>query len=84
VLFILLKGNEKGIRNMVKQSLPSINITKIQIGEYEVSVPQGFSELLNSAGAWGKKRDYPTYLEEYDRFVEMREGRVFTVLKKRK
>lgn len=64
---------------MEKLKTPRITITKMQIGEFEVTVPHGLSELINSAGAWGEKKE-PTILKEYDRIVEKRDGRVFTVL----
>jgi hypothetical protein len=57
-------------------------ITRMQIGEFEVPVPQGLSELLNQSGAWGDKLEAPQ-LNEYDRLVEMRNGKLFTVLKKK-
>jgi hypothetical protein len=53
----------------------------MQVGGFEVPVPVGLSELLNQAGAWGPKRE-PTHLKEYDRRVEMRDGKLFTVLTK--
>lgn len=69
---------------MGKLKSSRITITKIQIGEFELPVPHGLSELVNSAGAWGEKKDELTYLKEYDRTVEMRDGTVFTVLTRKK
>ncbi|MGD7052981.1 hypothetical protein [Sutcliffiella horikoshii] len=60
-----------------------ITITRMQIGEFEVKVPVGLSELICSAGAWSEKQKNPLYLEDYQRYVEMRNGRVITVLKKK-
>jgi hypothetical protein len=56
-------------------------ITRMQIGEFEVPVPPGLSELINQASAWGVKA--PEHLKEYDRRVEMRNGELFTILTKR-
>jgi hypothetical protein len=63
------------------QLQPQFTITRMQVGDFEVPVPVGLSELLNQAGAWGPKRE-PTHLKEYDRRVEMRDGKLFTVLTK--
>lgn len=57
-----------------------IEITKMKLGDYEVPVPQGLSDLLNTAGAWGIKRQDPPCVKQYDRRVEKRDGRLFTVL----
>ncbi len=65
-----------------RQLIPQITITRLQLGEFEVPVPLGLSELLNKAGAWGIKCEDPPHLKEYDRRVEMREGKLFTVLTK--
>lgn len=66
-----------------KQLVPQIIITRMQVGEFEVPVPHGLSELLNAAGAWVSKQEVPTYPEDYDRMVEMRNGRLFTKLTKK-
>jgi len=67
-----------------KAKKPFIEITRMQLGEFEVPVPHGLSELLHEAGAWGPKRKTPKWLEEYDRTVEMRNGKLYTKLTKRK
>jgi hypothetical protein len=59
-------------------------ITRMQVGEFEVPVPVGLSELLNQAGAWGIRNEEPEHLKEYERRVEMRDGKIFTVLTKPK
>lgn len=63
--------------------MPNITITRMQIGDYEVQVPHGLSELINSAGAWGEKKEKPHLLKDYQRTVEMRDGKIFTVLNKK-
>ncbi|QOY37082.1 hypothetical protein AWH56_005420 [Anaerobacillus isosaccharinicus] len=70
---------------MEKQVIPQITITRMQIGEFEVPVPHGLNELLNAAGAWGKpQKEKPSFLKDYHRKVEMRDGRIFTVLTKKR
>jgi hypothetical protein len=59
-------------------------ITRMQVGEFEVPVPFGLSELLNQAGAWGIRNEESEHLKEYERRVEMRDGKIFTVLTKPK
>ncbi len=66
-----------------KQLMPYFTITRMQLGEFEVQVPHGLSDLLNAAGAWRPKRENSTHVEEYDRKVEMRDGRLFTILKRK-
>lgn len=57
-----------------------IEVTGIKIGEFKVPVPVGLSELLNDGDVWKKKS--PSKLKGYIRSVEMREGKIFSVLKK--
>jgi hypothetical protein len=61
---------------------PNFIITRMQVGGFEVPIPVGLSELLNQAGAWGIRNDEPVHLKQYDRRVEMRNGKLFTVLTK--
>jgi hypothetical protein len=68
---------------MNRNKLSRITITRMQIGEYEVPIPHGLSELLNSGGAWREKSEKLQNLEEnYTRLVKMREGKLVTVLTK--
>jgi len=57
-----------------------IVITKMKIGDYEVPVPRGLSELLQ--GSWVEQKSAPS-VNGYERKVEMRNGRLYTVLKKK-
>lgn len=59
-----------------------ITITKMQVGDYEVPVPHGLSDLLNAAGAWGIKEDHGL-IEGYDRDVIKQDGHFITRLTKR-
>jgi hypothetical protein len=59
-------------------------ITRMQIGKYEVPVPHGISELLNQSGAWVIKSEDTPPLKEYDRRVEKRDGKLFTILTKKR
>lgn len=67
-----------------KQLIPHFTVTRMQIGEFEVPVPHGLSELLNAGGAWVPYRVVSKNDEEYDREVFMRDGRIITKLTKRK
>lgn len=62
---------------------PHFTITSLKIGEYEVPVPHGLSELLNNAGAWRESRTELTLPNDYERKVEMRNGKLYTVLTKK-
>ena len=69
---------------MEKQTVPYISITRMQIGEFEVPVPHGLTELLNAAGAWSNtKTERPSFINDYHRKVEKRDGKIFTVLTKK-
>lgn len=65
------------------QVVPQINIKSIKVEGYEVQVPTGLSELLNSSGAWGMKQQESSFVKQYDRKVEMRDGKLVTRLTKR-
>lgn len=67
---------------MQKQKLPNITITRLQIGEFEVPVPHGLSELLNRAGAWKEKKETPSAPEGYTREVVKVDGKIVTRLRK--
>lgn len=67
---------------MRKQSIPQMTITRLQIGEFEVPVPHGLSELLNRAGAWKEKKEAPSAPEGYTREVIKRDGKIVTLLRK--
>lgn len=60
--------------------MTQIIITRMQIGNFEVNVPHGLSELLNSAGAWAIKKSDSTITDQYDRRVEKRDGQLVTIL----
>lgn len=63
--------------------IPYIEIKKIKIGEHDVAVPHGLSDLLNSAGVWtAKPKESSRSTNEYHRRVELRDGRLFTILTK--
>ena len=63
------------------KELPEITITKMMIGEYEVPVPRGLSELLNRAGAWGIPEEPSEFVKKYESRVEKREdGSIATIL----
>ncbi|WP_046655355.1 hypothetical protein [Paenibacillus larvae] len=57
-----------------------IEITKMNLGNYEVPVPQGLSDLLNVAGVWKIKQQNFPHTKNYDRRVEQRNGRLFSIL----
>lgn len=58
-----------------------IVVTKMKIGEYKVPVPQGLSDLLSDT--WVQNRKTSAVSDGYDRRVEKRDGRLFTVLTKK-
>jgi hypothetical protein len=60
-----------------------IVITKIKIGDYEVPVPHGLSELLKDAWVLKDETMKNTSADYYTRKIEMRNGRLFTVLTKK-
>ncbi|NEU29920.1 hypothetical protein GN156_03905 [bacterium LRH843] len=57
--------------------MKNFEITSLKLGEYELPVPYGLSELINSAQAWGlpKKRN-----PHYERKIVKREGQYITIL----
>lgn len=56
-------------------------ITGMKIGEFDVPVPHGLSELINRANAWVLRTDEPLN-EGYHREVIKRNGKIVTVLTK--
>ncbi|RHW37291.1 hypothetical protein D1B31_16110 [Neobacillus notoginsengisoli] len=60
----------------------NITITGIFLDEHKVEIPAGLSELINSAGAWGK-RQQSELSKEYDRKVIKRDGQLVTLLFKK-
>ncbi|MBU5212886.1 hypothetical protein [Heyndrickxia oleronia] len=58
-----------------------IVVTEMKVGEYQVPVPAGLSELL--ADTWVKKKKTPSIVYEYERVVECRNGSFFTKLIKK-
>lgn len=50
----------------------NIKITAMYLDGHSVPVPEGLSELINSAGAWGTPKRNPMILEKYERKVERR------------
>lgn len=63
--------------------IPQINITEMSLDGYSVIVPQGLSDLLNASGAWGLPQVESDFVKKYDRKVEMRNGKLVTVLTKK-
>jgi hypothetical protein len=57
----------------------NLTITGISLDGHTVDIPNGLSELVNSAGAWGIKRS-SSNLNDYDRQVQKRDGNLVTVL----
>jgi hypothetical protein len=57
-----------------------IVVTKMKLGDYDVPVPVGLSELLKDT--WTIKKQTIGNMD-YDRKVEMRNGRLYTVLTKK-
>lgn len=56
-------------------------ITSLQVEGYELSVPEGLSELMNRAGAWRySKGDREDILKNYDRKVVIEDGAIRTYL----
>jgi len=60
-----------------------IIITRMWLDQHEVNVPPGLSELLNASGAWTKDLSLSDFSDKYDRQVEIRNGKLITILKKR-
>jgi hypothetical protein len=61
----------------------NLAITGITLDGHSLPVPNGLSELLNIAGAWGIKEANPTS-NKYDRRIEKRGGGLVTFLTLRK
>lgn len=59
-----------------------IIVTGISLDDKKVSLPAGLSELLNSAGAWGRKKE-ADLLNQYERKVIFRNGHYVTQLTKK-
>jgi hypothetical protein len=59
---------------------PQFTITKMKIGDYEVPVPHGLSELLNDSGAWVIRTNKPKPNNQYERRVEKKDGNIVTFL----
>jgi hypothetical protein len=74
---------KKAERRGITMGVPRFTITKLRIGEYEVPVPEGLSELLNDGGAWTTTRKEGRNLKEYERKVEMKNGQIITTLIKK-
>jgi hypothetical protein len=60
-----------------------IVITKMKLGDYDVPVPVGLSELLKDAWVLKDRPEANTSAGEYTRRIEMRNGRLYTVLTKK-
>jgi hypothetical protein len=58
-----------------------IVVTKMKLGDYEVPVPVGLSELLKDT--WVMKDRSDTVNPEYTRRIEKRNGRLYTILTKK-
>lgn len=61
----------------------NITINGMSLDGYSVMVPQGLSDLLNASGAWGLPQQETDFIKQYDRKVEMRNGKLVTVLTKK-
>lgn len=59
-----------------------IIFTKMRVGNFEVTVPPGLSELLNKAGVWVIRKNKTANNNQYNRRVEKRNGSVVTILTK--
>lgn len=57
-----------------------IEVTKMKIGDYDVPIPHGLSELLSNC--WTDKPIKNELSPEYERHVFKREGHFVTVLRK--
>lgn len=60
-----------------------IVVTKMKLGDYDVPVPVGLSELLKDAWVLKDRPGANTSASEYTRRIEMRNGRLYTVLTKK-
>lgn len=58
----------------------NIIVTGIKIGEHEVPVPEGISDLL--ADTWTSDKKERT--KGYSRRIENRDGKIFTILTKKR
>lgn len=58
-----------------------IVVTKMKLGDYDVPVPVGLSELLKDT--WVMKDRSDTVNPEYTRRIEKRNGRLYTILTKK-
>lgn len=58
-----------------------IVVTKMKLGDYEVPVPVGLSELLKDT--WVMKERPDTVNPEYTRRIEKKNGRLYTILTKK-
>ncbi|MDP4085795.1 MAG: hypothetical protein Q8934_14410 [Bacillota bacterium] len=65
--------------------IPQITIKSMRVGEFEVSVPRGLSELLNDAGVWTTTpRNSLPICARYEREIIKRDGNIVTHLKLKK
>ncbi|KYD21042.1 hypothetical protein [Geobacillus stearothermophilus] len=60
-----------------------IVVTKMKLGDYDVPVPVGLSELLKDAWVLKDRPEANTSAGEYTRRIEMRNGRLYTILTKK-
>jgi hypothetical protein len=60
-----------------------IVVTKMKLGDYDVPVPVGLSELLKDAWVLKDRPGANTSASEYTRRIEMRNGRLYTILTKK-
>lgn len=60
-----------------------IVVTKMKLGDYDVPVPVGLSELLKETWVIKEQPDTNTNADEYIRRLEKRNGRLYTFLTKK-
>lgn len=58
-------------------------ITEMKIGDHEVKIPHGLSDLLNDAGVW-KPRKEKKESNNYDCHIRIDDGNFVTLLTKKK
>lgn len=77
-----IRGDHKKMMNLPLEvsARPQFIITKMKVGNFEVSVPEGLSELLNDSGAWVIRTNKSKPNNQYERRVEKKDGNIVTFL----
>jgi len=57
-----------------------IIITKMMVGDFEVPVPYGLSELVQDCWVPERNRYSDDITNKYERVIEKRNGRLYTIL----